>query len=158
MLFDKIAWITTLFTISAPLGRFSHRVAMSVCLWRCETPTSRGHGDLWLKNVFLILACDNNFFGVAPKLRVLTILYIFFVVENCVITAQYQEYTHRPEFATTSGRGCFETSQIDTHTHTHTDGHCGSITELAQWADSVKIVFTKISNRSKLCKPPVFVH
>ena len=47
-----------------PLGSVSHRVAISVCLSVCwghrETPTSGGRGDLWLKNIFLILACDDK--------------------------------------------------------------------------------------------------
>ena len=47
-----------------PLGRFSHRVAMSVCpsvcLWRLETPSSGGGEDLWSKNIFLILGCDDK--------------------------------------------------------------------------------------------------
>ena len=46
------------------LGRFSHRVAMSVCLsvcsWQFKTPSSRGRGDLWVNGVSLILACDNT--------------------------------------------------------------------------------------------------
>ena len=33
---------------------------MFVCPWRCKTPTSRCRGDLWSKNVFLILACDDT--------------------------------------------------------------------------------------------------
>ena len=28
------------------------------------------------------------------------------------------------------------------YTYTRTDGHCNSMTELAQWADSVKITMT----------------
>ena len=42
------------------LGRFSHRSVMSrclyVCLWRLETPSSGGRGDLCLKGVSLILS------------------------------------------------------------------------------------------------------
>ena len=48
-----------------PLGRVRHRVAMSICLsaclWRREMPTSGCCGDLWSKNLFLILACWHNF-------------------------------------------------------------------------------------------------
>ena len=51
-----------IFSLHQPLGWFSHRVAVSVCLfvcmYCCETPTSGGRGDLWLKNVFLLLTCD----------------------------------------------------------------------------------------------------
>ena len=32
----------------------------SVCLWHPETPTSRCRGDLWSKNVFLVLAMQNT--------------------------------------------------------------------------------------------------
>ena len=50
------------------IGRFSHRVAMSVCLFVClsvcvhhhEAPTSGYRGDFWSKNSFLILACDDT--------------------------------------------------------------------------------------------------
>ena len=53
-----------------PLGWFSHRVSMSVCLCVClsvcsshyKTPTSGDRGDLWSKNVFLILTCDDKIF------------------------------------------------------------------------------------------------
>ena len=34
-------------------------VCLSVCLRHRKTPTSVGRGDLWLKNVFLILVCDD---------------------------------------------------------------------------------------------------
>ena len=34
----------------------------SVCLWGLETPSSWGRGDLWLKNVVLILGCDDTVF------------------------------------------------------------------------------------------------
>ena len=41
-----------IFTKSAP-------VCLSLCPCIRETPTSFGCGDLWSKNVFLILACDD---------------------------------------------------------------------------------------------------
>ena len=48
-----------------PLGRFSHRriamsVCLSVCLRPCKTPTFGCCGDFWLKNIFLILVCDDK--------------------------------------------------------------------------------------------------
>ena len=33
---------------------------VSVCLYHCKTPTSGRGGDLWSKNVFLLLACDDK--------------------------------------------------------------------------------------------------
>ena len=50
------------FQCISPLGQFSHRVAMSVCLSVClfscdKTPTSRCPGDFWSKGISLILAC-----------------------------------------------------------------------------------------------------
>ena len=46
------------------LGRFSLIVAMSVCLSVCpchhKTPNSECRGELWLKNVFLKLACTKK--------------------------------------------------------------------------------------------------
>ena len=49
-----------------PLGRFSHRVAMSWCvslgLWCCETSSSGGCWDFWPKSVSLILACNDIIF------------------------------------------------------------------------------------------------
>ena len=53
-------------SMNLPLGRFSNSVAMFVCLfvcvWHLETPSSWGCGDLWSKNVFLILGCDDTIF------------------------------------------------------------------------------------------------
>ena len=50
----------------SPLGRFSQRVAMSICLSAClrrrKKPTSGCCGDLWLKNTFQILTCDDTLF------------------------------------------------------------------------------------------------
>ena len=60
----------TRFSLNRPLGpqalcRFSHRVAMFICLsvWggHRKTPFSKGREDLWLKNIFQILACDEKF-------------------------------------------------------------------------------------------------
>ena len=33
---------------------------LSVCMCHRKTPTSGGHGDLWSKNVILILVCDDT--------------------------------------------------------------------------------------------------
>ena len=48
------------FSLNRPLGRFSHRVAMSVCLSFCPSHprnhASRRIRDLWSKGVSLILA------------------------------------------------------------------------------------------------------
>ena len=50
--------------MSRPLGRFSHRVAMSVCLFlfvcHRETPTCGGRKNFWSKGVLLILVCDDT--------------------------------------------------------------------------------------------------
>ena len=53
---------------------------------------------------------------------------------NCVITAQYKDCVLRPDVSTISGRGCLEMSQ----THRQTDRDRDSMTEFAQWAESVK--------------------
>ena len=58
--------------------------------------------------------------------------------ENCVITGQFQEYILSPELSTTPVSGCFGMARTDRHTH----GHCNSMTESAQWANSVKRVDT----------------
>ena len=52
------------FSLNRPQGRFSHRVAMSVCvcLWQFKTPSSGGRTDFWSKGLSLILACDDTFF------------------------------------------------------------------------------------------------
>ena len=64
MLFHTIKFIFLFlffFSLNMPLCQFNQRVAMSLCLSVCwghsKTPTSGGHGDLWSKNIFLILAC-----------------------------------------------------------------------------------------------------
>ena len=66
----EIQCLHDLFTESAPLGGFSHRVAMSVCLYVCLSVclsvclwqfTSSGRcGDLWSKGVSLISACNDR--------------------------------------------------------------------------------------------------
>ena len=52
-------------SLNGPLGQFSHWVVMSFCLFvcvcHCETPTSKGCGDLWPKEISLIFACNNTF-------------------------------------------------------------------------------------------------
>ena len=56
------------FSLNRPLGRFSHRVVMSVCLsvclsvcvCDCKTPTSGGQRHSWLKGLSLILACNDT--------------------------------------------------------------------------------------------------
>lgn len=58
--------ICRIFTESAPLGRFSHWVAMSVCLSVCDNsnhPLPAVQEDLWSKGVLLILACEDTFFS-----------------------------------------------------------------------------------------------
>ena len=49
------------FSMSLPIGRFSHKVDMFVCV-SCKTPTYGCCEDLWSKNVVLILACDHTIF------------------------------------------------------------------------------------------------
>ena len=49
----------SLFSLNRPLGRFSHRVAMSICL--CLSAPSR-NTHFWLKGVSLILAINDTFF------------------------------------------------------------------------------------------------
>ena len=44
--------------------------------------------------------------------------------------------------------GCFETSQRDRHT----DGHLDSMTELAQWADSVQTIGQRLVCAELSCK------
>ena len=54
------------FSLIRPLAdSFIELQCLCVCLSVCKEPTSRGHGDLWLKSVSLILACNNRcfFFG-----------------------------------------------------------------------------------------------
>jgi hypothetical protein len=36
-------------------------VCLFVCLWRLKRPSSRGRGDLWSKNLFLIIILGGNF-------------------------------------------------------------------------------------------------
>ena len=62
------------------------------------------------------------------------------------MVAQYWRYALRTEVSTTSGRGCFELLQKDRQTDKdHTDRNGNSMTELAKWADSMKIC--KLSGR-----------
>ena len=60
--FDSTQLLKTYFHWICPLGRFRHRVAICLsvclsgrCLWRRKSPTYRCSGELWSKNVFLIL-------------------------------------------------------------------------------------------------------
>ena len=61
---------TTSFSLNRPTGpiqsksRHFHlwRVCLSVCLWLFKTTFSGGRGDLWLKGVSLILACNDTIF------------------------------------------------------------------------------------------------
>ena len=60
---DKASFVplTVLFTESALwAGSVIESPCPSVCLWRSKTPISGCHGDLWLKNAFPILACDET--------------------------------------------------------------------------------------------------
>ena len=62
---DAPVKIWNFFLWTGPLGKISHRVAMSVCMfvslivcsWHLETPSSGGCGDFCSKWIFLILCC-----------------------------------------------------------------------------------------------------
>ena len=56
-----------MFSLNQPTGpiqsysyNFCPFVCFCVCLWRLETPSSGGLGDLCLKNIFHILGCDDT--------------------------------------------------------------------------------------------------
>ena len=53
--------------------------------------------------------------------------------------------------STTSGRGFFKLSSTHIQTSRQTDRHGDSMTESAQWADSVKIMPTKDTESLKVC-------
>ena len=66
--FDIYFILANYFHSIGPLGRFSHRVAKSVCLserclWQVKTTTSRCPGDFWLKGILLILAWNDTIFS-----------------------------------------------------------------------------------------------
>ena len=42
------------------VGSFIESQCPSVCMGRCETPTSGCHGNHWSKNILQILACDDT--------------------------------------------------------------------------------------------------
>ena len=42
------------------VGSFIESQCPSVCMGRCETPTSGCHGNLWTKNILQILVCDDT--------------------------------------------------------------------------------------------------
>ena len=39
---------------------------LSLCMWHCKTFTSGCPGDLWSKNLFLIVACEDTIFKGRP--------------------------------------------------------------------------------------------
>ena len=62
---------STLHTPHSTLGRFSHRVAISVCLsvclsWQFKTPSSGGCWDFWSKGVLLILDYNDTILVIFP--------------------------------------------------------------------------------------------
>ena len=70
----------TTFSLNRQTWPIQYRVAMSVCLCVTSQKLSSGvRGDLWSKNVFLILGCDDTIF----KKKIATVLSLmepFFIV------------------------------------------------------------------------------
>ena len=67
-IYYKIKYLcSSIFTELVPLGRFSHTVAMFICvsvrLLQFKTPSSGGHEDLWSDGLSLILVCNDTIFS-----------------------------------------------------------------------------------------------